>query len=619
MISAVLASLSAAAADYHWTGAAGDHLWSTPGNWETQTGGAVASVATSIQKSYNFGTRNSSNVGWENGLVVTQDVDVVIGSAMAFNPADNNPITLEIVSASGKKMSMPVSNTIYCQKNCQVTLSVDMSGDSSTTAIKKTNDGTLIWNLKAANKSARELEVQGGTVALGESGVSPNLRVKLNTTSGQSTAKFENGLDGGELHGLYSGSMGGGISSLGSVCLNGNDLSIGGESASSSTNFMPFAFFGEEGTLALKNERRAQLRGLPVGGTLAVDRADAHIVAPNTAIRWTFDETGDPTNDPVGSGHRMLAPNGLPEVAEDAERGNVLSISGGKYFKGPDTNAGLDGLLLQSTNNPYTVAFWFKPAAGCDSKGKIFYWGEATANKSAGLRLNDAEANGLMFTIWGTNKNIPTSASPRDGNWHHFAAVYDGRGDFTLYYDGESALSFTASTYNPPNKNFYIGSVYGGWVTDGSNPYTGSIDDFLIGSYALSASEIAALKNDGLAATISAPSVEARSAGEVAFAKSEVSAQTLSGNALAGGVTMLADGSTLTVGAEAGDAETEFKGKISGGDTTLVKEGENYTLILSGDAAAVTNIVVKEGQLGLKRSSVCSDPTLSTYCVIALL
>ena len=161
------------------------------------------------------------------------------------------------------------------------------------------------------------------------------------------------------LQALNVGALDAGANNISRVYLKGNTLNVGGESVSSSTNLMPFAIFGEGGTLALRNERRFHLRGLPMDGTLAVDRADAYIVAPNTAIRWLFDDISDPTRDVVGSGYRMLAPNGMSEVVTDATRGSVLSISGGKYFKGPDANAGLDGLLLQTTNNPYTVAFWF--------------------------------------------------------------------------------------------------------------------------------------------------------------------------------------------------------------------------------------------------------------------
>ncbi len=117
----------------------------------------------------------------------------------------------------------------------------------------------------------------------------------------------------------------------------------------------------------------------------------------------------------------------------------------------------------------------------------------------------------------------------------------------------------------------------------------------------MTADDISALYANGLKATVGVGSVEARSPGEVAFAKSGVTVKTLSGCALAGGVTMLEDGSTLTVGAEAGTAASTFKGRIGGGDTMLVKEGADYALTLSGPAAAVTNVVVKEGTLELRR------------------
>ena len=74
------------AADYHWTGAAGNRLWSDPGNWETSAGAAVESVDGANAHTYNFGTRSGSHVGWGGNLVVTQDINVIIGSAMALNP-----------------------------------------------------------------------------------------------------------------------------------------------------------------------------------------------------------------------------------------------------------------------------------------------------------------------------------------------------------------------------------------------------------------------------------------------------------------------------------------------------------------------------------------------------
>ena len=62
--------LGVSAADYHWTGAAGNCLWSDSGNWEKSNGDAVESVDFANPHTYNFGTHRGKDVGWEKGLVV---------------------------------------------------------------------------------------------------------------------------------------------------------------------------------------------------------------------------------------------------------------------------------------------------------------------------------------------------------------------------------------------------------------------------------------------------------------------------------------------------------------------------------------------------------------------
>ena len=599
---AVLLCGAAMGADYHWTGAAGDHLWSTAGNWETSTGGEVASVETSKPHTYNFGTRNGKNVGWGGDLVVTQNVPVVIGSALALNPATTDGETVTIVTASTGKMRFDGECGIYVRDYSRLVLNVDMSTDDSNKNINKFGTGELVFDLKAANTTLRNVSIKSGPFQIAATGAQPLIRVAFDTFATESTgAVFENYKSRMTLGGFFIGGISDSRQSIGRTDLNGTMLNVGDASNTTSTNFLPMPVFADGGKLTLQNERRMYLEGLPLGGTLAVDRADAQVVARRTAVRWLFDDAERPLKDVVGSGERVLAPNGLPEVVEDSVRGKVLSISDGKYLKGPDANAGFAELQPQPTNNPYTVAFWFKPDSKCDDKGKIFYWGEKANGKSAALRLNNDDAKGLLFTVWSNDHMLETAASPRDGNWHHFAVTYNGLKTFRVYYDGERVDSFTSDIYYPPNKNFYVGRVYGGWTESGANPYTGLLDDFLIGSYELPAERIAKLYADGLAATISAGSVEAKSAGEVAFAKKNVNLARLSGNALAGGVTLQAEGTTLTVGADGTVGDDLFKGKIGGAATALVKEGADYALELSGPAAAVTNVTVKEGTLTLRR------------------
>lgn len=598
---AVLLCVTAMGADYHWTGAAGDHLWSTAGNWETSTGGEVASVETSKPHTYNFGTRNGKNVGWGGDLVVTQNVPVVIGSALALNPATTDGETVTIVTASTGKMRFDGECGIYVRDYSRLVLNVDMSTDESNKNINKFGTGELVFDLKAANTTLRNVSIKSGPFQIAATGAQPLIRVAFDTFATESTgAVFENYKSRMTLGGFFIGGLSDGRQSIGRTDLNGTMLNVGDASNTTSTNFLPMPVFADGGKLTLQNERRMYLEGLPLSGTLAVDRADAQVVARRTAVRWLFEDVGNPLKDAVGSGERVLAPNGLPEVVSDPVRGKVLSISDGKYLKGPDANAGFAELQPQPTNNPYTVAFWFKPDSEYDNNDKIFYWGENANGKSAGLRLsNDAAKGGLMFTVWGENRFL--AASPRDGNWHHFAVTYNGLKTFRIYYDGEQVDTFTSDIYYPPNKNFYVGRVFGGWEANGANPYTGLLDDFLIGSYELPAESIKKLVDDGLAATISAGSVEAKSAGEVAFAKKNANLARLSGNALAGGVTLQAEGTTLTVGVEGTSGDDLFKGKIGGADAALVKEGADYALELSGPAAAVTNVTVKEGTLTLRR------------------
>ena len=604
------AVIGAQAADYHWTGAAGDHLWSTAGNWNDSDGNPAAAAPTpSTAYTYNFGQRkaNGPKVGWGGDLVVTQDMAVVIGSALALNPPTTDGESITFVTANGGSMRFNDECSIYVHDNSRLALNVDLSGDNKNNKLNKYGTGTLVFALKNPNAQRRIVSIFNGHVEIAEGDAGANIAIQMSFSENEvATPTFSNYRDGDGIHGLYVGGLG--VSGAnGRAYLNGTTLNVGGETDSTSTNNLPVPVFADGGTLAYGNERRALLRGLPIGGTLAVDRADVRVDAAGTAIRWLFDDEGNPMRDDVGAGARLLAPNGVPDVVTDPVRGKVLSISGGKYFKGPDANAGFAELQQQTTNNAYTVAFWFKPDASCED-GKIFFWGVNSNGQAAGLRLNNDAAKGLMFTLWGNNR-ILTTGNVRDGNWHHFAVTYNGNKTFRIYVDNALVDSFTQDLYFPPNKNFYIGRVFGGWEGYGTKPYDGLLDDFLIGTYEMRAEDIDSLYRNGLKATVGVGSVEARSAGEVAIAKNGVSAKTLAGGALAGGVTMLKDGSTLAVGVEAGAEATTFKGKISGGDTTLVKEGADYGLTLSGPAAAVTNVVVKEGTLELLRP-LAQDTTL---------
>ena len=365
------------AADYHWTGAAGDHLWSTAGNWNDASGNPAAAAPTpGTAYTYNFGQQkaNGPKISWGDGLVVTQDMAVVIGSALALNPPNANGETLTFVTSNGGTMKFAGECSIYLQDNSRLTLNVDLSGDNLGNNLVKYGTGTLAFALRKPNARRRIVVVINGQVEVAENDAGANIAIGMAFSPDESaTPAFSNRRNGADIHGLYATEMGNSRAN-GRADLHGTTLNVGGESASTSTNNLPGAVFAEGGTLAYRNERRVYLRGLPIGGTLAVDRADVRVDAAGTAIRWLFDDEDDPMRDDVGAGARLLAPNGVPEVVTDATRGKVLSISGGKYFKGPDANAGFAELQQQV-------------GRGNERRGPLFYGIFARIGGSGGFLI----------------------------------------------------------------------------------------------------------------------------------------------------------------------------------------------------------------------------------------
>ena len=602
---ALASAFSAHAEDkLYWTGNAGDFKWSSADNWTNATGTAQ-SPDPDTPYYYWFS-------GLESDIVVTQDVDVI---ANCIRVSDHS---VEIAGKGSAKFNFDKSTTPILYLSGTLTLSVDMS-DNACGKIKKTDSGTAVFNLRNANTTVIEIVNEGGLVKIAEGSVAPRLAM-LYTWKVSGVAKspvFENNVDGALLSRAYQN---GGTSyydnwyAIGRLNLAGKSLNIGWYESSSKTNYLQAAIFSDGGSLTFMNERNMFLSGLPIGGTLAVDRADVRVDKSLTAIRWLFDDETDPVKDVVGAGRRLLAPEGMPEVVDDAQRGKVLHVSDGKYFKGPDADAGFAELFPRSTNNAWTVAFWLKPDSGCDQQARLFAWGTRTSYRMAGLRLNAGTPGcSLYFTDYKNKAYIQTPNRVDDGNWHHFVATYNGGARIRFYYDGVPAMFATTdggdptstyisvSKFGPPNSNFYIARTWSTWQYDGEKPYSGRLDDFFIGAYELDDEDVAKLYRDGLAAFVPTTGVEAKSGGIATFANDSVSLATLSGAAAAGGVSLEAEGSTLSVGVEVQAATNSYQGRIYGNGTTLVKEGGAYALELSGIASGVTNVEVKSGALALRR------------------
>ncbi len=598
------------AADFHWTGAAGDHLWSTVGNWADSEGkpkdeGPQPGVA----YTYNF-------TGYEHGLVVTQDVDVVLGSAIATHVTNGDAVAeVTWVSAPTCTMTVAQSVDVHCGETSRLVLNVDMKFENALAVITKFQSGDLVFDLKSEpvdpNLQNVPLVIYNGVVEVASTSANPYLAVKLADSRGSASSwnrvvpAFVNHLDGCFVDSLRLDGLNLGWRGNGRVDLDGTSLTVGYRNPQSwNLHHLPVPVFAGGGRLSLDNETTTLMYGLPVDGTLETVRGDAIVSNTLTTVRWTFDDPSDPTRDPIGYGSLLLAPKGMPAVVEDAERGHVLRFDGGRYFKGPDANAGFDPLFAgNSTNRPYTVAFWFKPDAVCDKLAKLFFWGTSLNGEAAALRLNvgNSETQTLMFTQWGGNQYVATPTNPMDGAWHHVAVTYDGGTRFAMYYDGDVVMdAYLAAGYSNPNQNFYLGAVHGGWCNNGQNPYTGLMDDLLVAAYALTSNDVARLREDGLAAFAPVTTVAAHDSGVATIYRENVSLASLSGDGVAGGVRTPLSNTVVRVEGGA-NAFASYSAKLMGADATLVKSGADFVQELGGRAENVTNVAVEAGVLRLRR------------------
>jgi cephalosporin-C deacetylase-like acetyl esterase len=589
--------------DFYWTGGANDGLWSSLDNWAMDADGTVPATQVPVR-----GLKPTCHFDVPaGGLTVTQDYKTgvstttgVVLSNLVVTTSAAGPVEFKIVSSEETAiLDFTAGASITVADGATLTLNTYPYNGTTRQNLSKNGAGVLAIDFKKEPQASRPLTVKEGKAVVLATSKNPRFAVKVSGSDPANPPLFENLLPDA----LYEDIS---TSTLGGVKLNDTRAKISDmpENPAASTSLAATAVPSvlDSGTLYYGNEHMAIVNGSTFGADLELDRAD--VAAPNDVlVSLPFDDEANPKEDNIGQGGR-LASIGTPSVVFDGERGNVLSLDGSSGFKGPDAGTWLNGF---APKKGFTVAFWLKPDASADVKSKILFWGTMNSGTCSALRMHDANGKGLFFNITSSGSDpcyIPVT-NLRDGAWHHLAIVYNGRQNsqetFLVYYDGSLVHQavFTGVTYNPTAKDFYFGSINGsGWGT--SPNYKGLMDDFLLASRALSAEEIASVKAQGaasIAALLNLNGFVASSAGVLSVGRPGATVKTLSGTALAGGVEMTKPGSTLTVGAGAGETATEFQGAIAGTDSTLVKAGGDYALTLKGTVKGVTNVVVDAGTL----------------------
>jgi autotransporter-associated beta strand protein len=396
------------------------------------------------------------------------------------------------------------------------------------------------------------------------------------------------------------GGMRSAVATVPDVALNGHSLSIGGAERHAEWD----GRLTGDGTLALvRGEVQTLTATQAYSGVTRLDNGTLQLgkAAGKTVAWWRFDDEADIGKDSGALGNRLIAAGSPTQwYVDDPVRGGVLALDNGAYLAGPGVDK--EVAALPTGNAPFTVAFWLKPAADVTDAAGVFGWGAYYLNYRCNmLRLNNPTSSvPLLHTNWANNREVPSSTNLKDGNWHHVAVVYSGV-KYSFYIDGVlSKEEGQTPALEVQAGNFTLGRV---WST---SYYKGLVDDFVIADWALSMSDLSAVRLAGqMPAGAAYPTdnlLPAVAQVEVGFNGTlrllgDQTVATLGGAGAAGGV-VLSCGGTLTAAGGGGATSTVFQSAISG-DGRFVKRGVDYTLTLGGGNSYTGATEVQEGTLAL--------------------
>jgi len=146
----------------------------------------------------------------------------------------------------------------------------------------------------------------------------------------------------------------------------------------------------------------------------------------------------------------------------------------------------------KSTNTITTIPFGITAA---------FAYGDGASSGAYAIQFNYGCA-GVGFDI-GTSEYIRSASNVSDGNWHHYAAVYNSTvstqiGSIDFYMDGVplSVMGCGGSTLVAMNSNSVFPVTIGKVADKNIRYFNGDLDDFYLYNRALTSGEVLALFND---------------------------------------------------------------------------------------------------------------------------
>jgi len=291
---------------------------------------------------------------------------------------------------------------------------------------------------------------------------------------------------------------------------------------SSSSTWLPLAFFFNDSTSNLYKEEQSTKGIIPSGGTVSYTWDASQMADQNYDIRARSNCSDNITaTSSIASGIKDLSPlrvfstpqpsTGILGIGENISVQFNKTIVVGKIQ--PDyvqvhgvlngsaiahaTSLNLDGSTgfakadgFSFAGSPFTIEFWMQ-RADINKSGVIFSTGTSTANK---IEIANT-ANGKMKVTIGDNSFnvdpsiIYTSTVPAT-SWHHYALVYDTLKTLNMYGDQNLVplISKSGINYSTQERN----SIYIGRSVNGDSYGQATINEIRIWNTARSISDVAA-------------------------------------------------------------------------------------------------------------------------------
>jgi hypothetical protein len=216
-----------------------------------------------------------------------------------------------------------------------------------------------------------------------------------------------------------------------------------------------------------------------------VDMAPASTLNMGLVGRWKLDEgSGTAAADSAGGDNNgtITGATWVMPGHPGARYPNTAALR----FDGND-HVQIAPANMPANNRPQTVALWINySAVPPAANGQIAV--VINDGMSGGARLKVGFKSAQLAAFKGGSDPTLVSAAPPAAGWHHLAYTYDGT-THRLYVDGAQRDTSTVAPNTGAAANVRMGSNF-----DGSEPFTGVLDEVRIYNRALTAAEVASLQ-----------------------------------------------------------------------------------------------------------------------------